>query len=47
MINKVESIDVNQPILGRILNYGTIIVVGSGGTKQSFKNIDKPMELRQ
>ena len=47
MNNKIESIGVSRTILGRILNYGTITVVGSGGTKQSFKNIAKPMELRQ
>jgi uncharacterized membrane protein YdbT with pleckstrin-like domain len=47
MINKIESIRVSQPILGRILNYGTIIVIGSGGTHQRFKNISQPMQLRQ
>jgi len=44
--NKIESISVNRSIVGRIFNYGNIIVVGSGGTKQIFKNIAKPMELR-
>jgi uncharacterized membrane protein YdbT with pleckstrin-like domain len=47
MIQKIESIVVSQPILGRILNYGTIVVIGSGGTRQSFKNISNPMQLRQ
>jgi len=44
--NKIESISVNRSIVGRILNYGNIIVVGSGGTKQIIKTIAKPMELR-
>jgi uncharacterized membrane protein YdbT with pleckstrin-like domain len=47
MLSKVESITVNQPILGRIFGFGTIIVTGSGGTRQRFPMIGKPMELRQ
>jgi uncharacterized membrane protein YdbT with pleckstrin-like domain len=47
LLQKVESIGVDQPILGRILNYGTIIVTGTGGTKEPFNNIADPMELRK
>jgi len=47
LLQKVESIGVAQPILGRILNYGTIIVTGTGGTKEPFNNISDPMELRK
>jgi uncharacterized membrane protein YdbT with pleckstrin-like domain len=47
MLSKVESINVNQGLLGRIFNYGTITVVGSGGTRQSFPAIERPMELRK
>jgi len=46
LLTKVESVGVDQPILGRLLNYGTITVVGTGGTKEKFKNIVDPMELR-
>ena len=46
LLNKVESIGVNQPIMGRILDYGTITVTGTGGTKEPFRNIAMPMELR-
>lgn len=46
LLTKVESVGVDQPILGRFLNYGTITVVGTGGTKEKFKNIVDPMELR-
>jgi uncharacterized membrane protein YdbT with pleckstrin-like domain len=44
---KVESIRVIQPILGMILNYGTVSVVGTGGTYETFRNIAKPQELRK
>lgn len=47
LLTQVESIGVNQHILGRILNYGTIIVVGTGGTRESFRAIVDPMELRK
>lgn len=47
LLQKVESIGVNQSILGRILDYGTITVTGTGGTKEPFGNIIAPMELRK
>jgi uncharacterized membrane protein YdbT with pleckstrin-like domain len=47
MLTKVESITVNQGILGRILDFGTIIVGGTGGTKDPFHNIAAPLEFRQ
>ncbi|HZD57448.1 MAG TPA: PH domain-containing protein [Anaerolineales bacterium] len=47
LLGKVESIGVSQPILGRILNYGTIVVVGTGGTKEGFPNIAAPMDFRK
>ena len=46
LLNKVESFQVNQTILGRILNYGTIIILGTGGGKNTFHNIDNPLELK-
>lgn len=45
-LGKVESIEVEQGILGRLLDYGTIVVAGSGATRQRFKNIADPMALR-
>jgi uncharacterized membrane protein YdbT with pleckstrin-like domain len=47
LLQKIESIGVNQPILGRILDYGTITVTGTGGTKEPFETIAEPMELRK
>lgn len=47
LLNKVESISVSQPLDGRILGYGTVIVTGSGGTQESFALISNPMELRK
>jgi uncharacterized membrane protein YdbT with pleckstrin-like domain len=47
LLPKVEGIAVDQGILGRILGYGTIIVTGTGGTKEPFRNITAPMEFRK
>lgn len=46
LLTKVEGIQVNQGILGRILNYGTIIIKGTGGTSNPFHKIKAPLEFR-
>jgi len=47
LLSKVEAISVEQGIGGRILGYGTIIVVGTGGTKEPFQQIANPLEFRR
>jgi uncharacterized membrane protein YdbT with pleckstrin-like domain len=47
LLNKVEGIQVNQDVLGRILGYGSIAVSGTGGTRNIFHNIDAPFEFRK
>lgn len=47
LLNRTESITVDQDILGRILGYGTITVSGTGATKERFKGIADPFGLRQ
>lgn len=44
---KVESIQVTQPLVGRLFDYGTVTVVGTGGTRQPFKFISHPHEMRR
>jgi uncharacterized membrane protein YdbT with pleckstrin-like domain len=44
---KIESVAVDQGILGRILGYGTIIVRGTGGTQEPFRRIADPMGFRR
>ena len=36
---KVESVNVEQTIMGRLFGYGTITVVGTGGTREAFAMI--------
>lgn len=46
-LSKIESVNVDQGILGRILGYGDLVLVGTGGTKETFKNIRKPITFRK
>lgn len=45
--NKVESIRVNQSIIGRVLNYGDIVIVGAGGSSSPIRFISTPLEFRR
>jgi uncharacterized membrane protein YdbT with pleckstrin-like domain len=47
LLQKVEGIGVDQGILGRILGYGTITVSGTGGTREAFRMIERPLEFRR
>lgn len=46
-LTKIESLSVEQSILGRILGYGTISIKGTGGTVETFLKINKPLEIRR
>ncbi|HOD62280.1 MAG TPA: PH domain-containing protein [Bacilli bacterium] len=46
-LSKIESVNVDQSILGRILGYGSLQIVGTGGTKEIFPNINKPLTFRK
>ena len=45
-MDKVESVDVDQSIFGRLFGYGTVTVHGTGGGLEPFPNIDAPIEFR-
>jgi len=45
-LDKVESVDVNQSILGRILNYGDVTVRGVGEGAERIKTIASPLTFR-
>jgi uncharacterized membrane protein YdbT with pleckstrin-like domain len=47
LLSKVESIQVVEPALGRMLGYGTIRVIGTGGTTEPFEQIQNPLEFRR
>ncbi|WP_407149263.1 PH domain-containing protein [Bradyrhizobium sp. ORS 86] len=45
-LDKVESVDVNQSILGRILNYGDVTIRGVGEGVETIKTIASPLAFR-
>jgi uncharacterized membrane protein YdbT with pleckstrin-like domain len=47
LLQRIESIAVEEPALGRILGYGTVIVRGTGGTPEVFPQISRPLEFRE
>lgn len=46
-INKVESIQVDQEILGRLFNFGTLVISGAGNPQAPVAGISDPMEFRR
>lgn len=46
LLEKVETIAVRQGLLGRIFGYGTIVVIGTGSTRQPFHKIGDPLLFR-
>ena len=45
-LQKIESIQVTQSVMGRFFGFGTIIVRGIGGTPEVFTLINKPLAFR-
>jgi uncharacterized membrane protein YdbT with pleckstrin-like domain len=45
-MDKVESVQINQSILGRMLDYGTVTILGTGEGFETLRTIARPVELR-
>ena len=45
-MDKVASVDVDQSIPGRLLNYGTVTVQGTGMSFEPLRRIESPLALR-
>jgi uncharacterized membrane protein YdbT with pleckstrin-like domain len=45
-MDKIESVDVEQDLLGRLFNYGDIAIHGTGETHELLREIDDPLDLR-
>lgn len=46
-LQRIESIQVQQSILGRLFNYGSIIVAGAGTPQAPVPGISSPMRFRR
>lgn len=47
LLSKVESIGVEETLMGRMLGYGTVVVRGTGGTPEPFDTVAHPLEFRK
>jgi len=47
VLARIESIVVEEPTMGRMLGYGTVIIRGTGGTPEVFEKIAHPLEFRE
>jgi uncharacterized membrane protein YdbT with pleckstrin-like domain len=45
-MDKVESVRIDQSVLGRMLGYGTVTILGTGEGFETLRTIASPVELR-
>ena len=45
-MRQIETVDVDQTVLGRLLNYGDVRIMGTGTTHEPLHAVDRPLELR-
>ena len=45
-MDKVESVQIDQSILGRMLDYGDVTILGTGEGFETLRTISSPIELR-
>ena len=46
-ITSIETVEIEQGILGRMLGYGTVKVTGKGISDLVFNRIDDPMDVKR
>ena len=46
-LNKIESIDIRQSLLGSMLHYGSLVITGTGGSRQMVNYLSKPLTCRR
>jgi len=46
-LSKIESVNVDQGIIGRILGFGSFTIIGTGGTRETFLQIENPVKIKR
>lgn len=46
-LTKVESIQVDQGVVGRLFNFGTLVISGTGASHAPIRGISEPMGFRK
>jgi uncharacterized membrane protein YdbT with pleckstrin-like domain len=47
LLRQVEAISVDQTLAGRMFDYGSITLTGTGGVREIFHRVREPLELRR
>ncbi len=47
LLSRIEAIHVNQSLSGRIYGYGSLVLVGVGGSRDYFMYVPNPFDFRQ
>jgi uncharacterized membrane protein YdbT with pleckstrin-like domain len=45
-LNQVETVEVDQTLLGRIIGYGTVKITGTGGSNEYLVDLNAPGKFR-
>jgi len=45
-MDKIESVDVDQGMLGRVFDYGDVTIRGTGSTMEPLRAVDRPIDFR-
>ena len=47
LLSKVETVEIKQGVLGRILGYGDVPLTGTGSSSLVFNTISNPMKVKK
>lgn len=47
LLQRIEAIKVQQGLFGRILDFGTIVIIGTGGSRDPFSQVAAPIVFQQ
>ena len=47
LLSKIEGLRIEQGILGRIFDYGTVVASGTGSSQSPFFYITRPLQLQR
>src|SRR5262249_34511650 len=47
LLPKIEGIHIEQSLLGRLHGFGSIVITGTGGSRDVFEGVAHPFEFRQ
>ena len=46
LLRQIEAISVDQSLMGRMMNFGTITISGTGGVREVFTGVAAPLDFR-